>query len=327
MAPVGGTMWAASPARKSRPYRIGSATKLRNGAIDFSIDGPVTILSAISGGNRRFSSPQNRSSGHSSISRREAALDVVAAEHRIAARRKGETALVARINDVADRRRLRHDPQPAERIGALESPQHRRRNALPRDAMETVAAGDEIASDGMGPSGLLVGDLRLGVGKVNEADILRPVDDAAAFALADAIELLGDRRLPVRPHRLAAVLDRVDQKRLAILPGDEASIVGVAFMVHPLAQTRLAQKLHRSRLEDSGADPPEHMRFRLPLDARGCRSRCGEAGVTGACPRGRRRRSPPACVPCRPPDRPHYAPGPSARPSGSDPRDGARQDR
>ena len=40
---------AASPARKSRPYRIGSATKLRNGAIDLSIDGPVTTCPMISG--------------------------------------------------------------------------------------------------------------------------------------------------------------------------------------------------------------------------------------------------------------------------------------
>jgi hypothetical protein len=45
LAPVGGTMWAASPARNIRPNRIGSATKLRSGAMLFSIDGPVTRLS------------------------------------------------------------------------------------------------------------------------------------------------------------------------------------------------------------------------------------------------------------------------------------------
>src|SRR4029450_6752282 len=38
LAPVGGTMWAASPARNSRPWRIGSTTKLRM---------PVTLLSRI----------------------------------------------------------------------------------------------------------------------------------------------------------------------------------------------------------------------------------------------------------------------------------------
>jgi hypothetical protein len=30
LAPAGGTVWAASPARYSRPYCIGSQTKLRN---------------------------------------------------------------------------------------------------------------------------------------------------------------------------------------------------------------------------------------------------------------------------------------------------------
>jgi hypothetical protein len=41
-------------------------TKLLSGAIDFSIDGPVTIWSAMFFGNRAFSSAQNCSSGQSS---------------------------------------------------------------------------------------------------------------------------------------------------------------------------------------------------------------------------------------------------------------------
>ena len=45
---------------------MGSAMKLRNGAIDFSTVGPVTIAAAISGGQRAFNSSQKRSSGQSS---------------------------------------------------------------------------------------------------------------------------------------------------------------------------------------------------------------------------------------------------------------------
>lgn len=41
-----GTIWAASPTRKSRPKRIGSVTKERSGAIDFSKDGAVAKASA-----------------------------------------------------------------------------------------------------------------------------------------------------------------------------------------------------------------------------------------------------------------------------------------
>ncbi len=62
MAPVGGTMCAASPARNSRPKRIGSVTKLRSGAMLFSIDGPVTTCLAVSAGSRLFSSAQKASS-------------------------------------------------------------------------------------------------------------------------------------------------------------------------------------------------------------------------------------------------------------------------
>ena len=60
-------MWAASPTRNSAPKRIGSATKLLSGAIDFSIDGPVCDASAaISGPSRVVSASQNRSSLQSS---------------------------------------------------------------------------------------------------------------------------------------------------------------------------------------------------------------------------------------------------------------------
>src|SRR5208282_5031963 len=46
----------ASPARNSRPNRIGSATKLRSGAMLFSIEGPVRSATAAFGSIRRLSS-------------------------------------------------------------------------------------------------------------------------------------------------------------------------------------------------------------------------------------------------------------------------------
>jgi hypothetical protein len=47
---VGGTIWAASPHKNRRPQRIGSATKDRSGAMDFSMEGPVTSASGLLGG-------------------------------------------------------------------------------------------------------------------------------------------------------------------------------------------------------------------------------------------------------------------------------------
>ena len=44
MAPVGGTMCALSPARNSRPYCIGSTTKLRIGVMPFCSIAPSCEL-------------------------------------------------------------------------------------------------------------------------------------------------------------------------------------------------------------------------------------------------------------------------------------------
>src|SRR5258708_2779505 len=47
----------------------------------------------------------------------EIALDVVAAEHRTALRGQRKAALMIDVADVGEWRRLRHDAEPAERIG------------------------------------------------------------------------------------------------------------------------------------------------------------------------------------------------------------------
>ena len=90
--------------------------------MDFSIDGPVTMLSAMSFGQRALNSSQKRSSGQSSSLVVEIALDVVAAQHRIAHRGKRETAAVIAVDNLGIGRRLRHDAEPAERIALLVGP-------------------------------------------------------------------------------------------------------------------------------------------------------------------------------------------------------------
>ena len=77
----------------------------------------------------------------------ERALHVVAAEHRVALRREREAAWAVAVHDVLERRRLRHDPEPAERVRLLVGPQHRRRDRRLGRAVEAVAADDELAVD------------------------------------------------------------------------------------------------------------------------------------------------------------------------------------
>ena len=68
MAPVGGTMWAASPARKSFSCCIGSTTKERIGVTPFSKISPSFNENPPSSSKRALSSSQIRESGQSSRS-------------------------------------------------------------------------------------------------------------------------------------------------------------------------------------------------------------------------------------------------------------------
>ena len=64
----------------------------------------------------------------------EVALDVIAAQHWIAHGRKRESAAVIAIANVWERRSLRQDAEPAERIALLIGPQHRGRDRWPAHA-------------------------------------------------------------------------------------------------------------------------------------------------------------------------------------------------
>ena len=51
------------------------------------------------------------------------------------------------MSSLPGRRHIGQHAQPAEWIDALEHLHRRRRNAAPADAMEPIAAGDEVAGD------------------------------------------------------------------------------------------------------------------------------------------------------------------------------------
>ena len=92
------------------------------------------------------SSSQIRSSGHSSTSSSGPALDVEAAELVRAQAQQREPALVVRVDELVARRRDRgEDPEPAVRVLARERAQHTVGDARTADAVEAVAAGDDVA--------------------------------------------------------------------------------------------------------------------------------------------------------------------------------------
>jgi hypothetical protein len=78
----------------------------------------------------------------------ERALHVVAAAGVRTHAAQGEAALVVGVDQlVADRRHLGQQAEPAEGIDALETARWRLRHAGAADAVEAVAAGDEVAFD------------------------------------------------------------------------------------------------------------------------------------------------------------------------------------
>ena len=83
-APVGGTMWAAAPARNSRPAPMGSTTKLRMAVMPRSRIGPWLRSAPPSTASRALSSTQMRSSGQASSgsSAADAVEPVAAGDHR-----------------------------------------------------------------------------------------------------------------------------------------------------------------------------------------------------------------------------------------------------
>jgi len=75
---------------------------------------------------------------------------------------------------VADRRRIRKNPEPAERIDPLECLDRGRFYAGAADAVEAVAAGDEIAGDLVGCAVLDIADARVIGIKVKGCDVGSP---------------------------------------------------------------------------------------------------------------------------------------------------------
>src|SRR5207245_1923300 len=115
-----------------------------------------------------------------------------------------EAARMVRVDElVARRRRVGEDPEPAERILALERAQHRSDRG-PADAVEAVAAGDHVAVEPLLRTLVLETDVwRLGV-EVVDAHVrdLEQERQAAREPVGD--QILHDLRLAVDDDAAAA---------------------------------------------------------------------------------------------------------------------------
>src|SRR6185437_12563756 len=174
---------------------------------------------------------------------------------------------------VARRGHVGQDPQPAERVVALAHPYDAGRDGLTRDAVEAVAAGDEVAAQ-LAPAALVaVGDARAVAVDFGERHVVGLKAQRVARIEPDADQVLHHLGLTVdHDRRAAGQLGERDAVTLAV-ELERHAVVDDALAVHPLAGADRAQQVDRALLEHARPDTPlavlaaaalEHDRFDPP---------------------------------------------------------------
>jgi hypothetical protein len=196
----------------------------------------------------------------------DAALHVVATEHRMPHRAQREAPLAVGVDELlVDRRRLGEDAEPAERVHPLVRAQHRRRDHRAAHTVGTVATGDVLALDAVGRTVVGERDVRRRAVDLVWHHVGRPVDHRHAGVVDRGVEVLRHLGLAVDHHALADVPAEVDA-HMAAREAEAHAVVDGTEAVHARADPGLAQRLDRAPLEDAGTDPRKHVLTRLAFE-------------------------------------------------------------
>ena len=136
---------------------------------------------------------------------------------------------------------------------------------MPAYAVISVAAGNIVTVESVSLSVLFVGHLRLDRRQRIQLDVVRFVDDLSTRRIPGRIKVFGNRGLAISHHRLTGELLRVDEESVPSFPRDYRPIMGMTFMIHPLAKAHRPKQVDRSGLQDAGPNPAQHMLATLPL--------------------------------------------------------------
>jgi hypothetical protein len=167
-----------------------------------------------------------------------------------------EAALVRGVDQfVRGRRDLGQDAEPAERVLARAVREDAVGDGVAADAVEAVAAGDRPAAELVVAAVVAVADGRgPGIG----GDVLDLEQQRLAGRAPRRDQVLHDLLLAVDHDRAADQLLEVDPVPLAVVAQLDP-LVDRALAVHPLADARLAQGVHRALLEHAGAHALDHV--------------------------------------------------------------------
>src|SRR5581483_8172206 len=131
--------------------------------------------------------------------------------------------------------------------------------ARARDAVEAVAAGDELAVEALAFALPHIAHMRPLAGEVHWLHVLRFGDERGAAAIGGGEQILLQVRLPVGDEALAEMAPDVDHKAFAPRPDDPHAVVLVPFALEPLREAVVAQHIDARGLEHAGADAREHV--------------------------------------------------------------------
>ncbi|MNN37459.1 hypothetical protein D3C81_1514090 [compost metagenome] len=166
-------------------------------------------------------------------------LQVVTAAGQRALAAQGETTVVVGVDQlVIHRRRVGQQPQPAERVHALEVGENLCRNAFAGDTVVAIAAGDVVAVDAMGLPLFLVGDVGVFVLHPVGLHVFGAIDNRRAVGTAGLHQVTGNFGLAIDHDGLAA--GQCLEVNMDALAANQQldTIVNQAFGIHALGHTR-----------------------------------------------------------------------------------------
>src|SRR4051794_37877103 len=182
------------------------------------------------------------------------ALQIEAREHQGAHGVERKAALVIGIDQLfGGGGRLGENADPPERIFAIVEQHPPRRDAGAADAMEAIAAADEIALDLLVAAAMTEANFRLCAGDVVEAHVVNFEQNLAAVGKPLCDQVLDDLLLAINGDALAHQLPKTDLVQRAV-ETEMNAVVGEPLALHALAHASIDQEITRPLLDQTGAD-------------------------------------------------------------------------
>ena len=199
---------------------------------------------------------------------------------------QGEAAVVIAVGHVGDRRRMGEHAEPGKVVGPAIGFDDALGHGRAADAVEAVAAGDEIAFEHLVDAVLPVMDARPGAVEILDARHLGFEDQRRAGFQPGGDQVLHHFELAV-DHHAAAGQGRQVEMDGAAAEADVEPVVDHAFAAHAPVEAEIGERVDRAGLQHAGAHPRLDMgaAARLEHDRLDAapRQEMGEKQARGSC--------------------------------------------